>query len=39
MPAWGETFQSDSAGDPMQQAMVRGRLMLLTDYIRSLQEK
>ena len=39
MPAWGETFQSDSAGDPMQQAMVRGRLMLLTDYIRSIQEK
>jgi len=39
MPAWGETFQSDTAGDTMQQAMVRGRLMLLTDYLRSIQEK
>jgi len=39
MPAWGETFQSDVGGDTMQQAAVRGRLMLLTDYIRSIQEK
>jgi mono/diheme cytochrome c family protein len=39
MPAWGETFQSDTAGDAMQQALVRGRLMLLTDYLRSVQEK
>ena len=39
MPAWGETFQSDVDGDAMQQAAIRGRLMLLTDYIRSIQEK
>jgi mono/diheme cytochrome c family protein len=39
MPAWGETFQSDVSGDPMEQAAVRGRLMLLTDYLRSIQEK
>lgn len=39
MPAWGETFQSDTSGDPMEQAAVRGRLMLLTDYLRSIQEK
>jgi mono/diheme cytochrome c family protein len=39
MPAWGETFQSDVGGDTMQQAAVRGRLMLLTDYIRSIQER
>ena len=39
MPAWGETFQADVGGDTMQQAAVRGRLMLLTDYIRSIQEK
>ncbi len=39
MPAWGETFQSDVGVDPMTQASVRGRLMLLTDYIRSIQEK
>jgi mono/diheme cytochrome c family protein len=39
MPAWGQTFQADIGADPMTQAAVRGRLMLLTDYIRSIQEK
>ena len=39
MPAWGETFQSDAplGGDAMAQAAVRGRLMLVTDYLRSIQ--
>ncbi|MBI1818477.1 MAG: cytochrome c [Deltaproteobacteria bacterium] len=39
MPVWGETFQSDtsSGGNAMDQAMVRGRLMQLTDYLRSIQ--
>jgi mono/diheme cytochrome c family protein len=40
MPAWGETFQSEdpgSSGSTMQQAAVRGRLMLLTDYLRAIQ--
>jgi len=40
MPAWGQTFQSDepgSSGSAMEQAAVRGRLMLLTDYLRSIQ--
>jgi mono/diheme cytochrome c family protein len=39
MPAWGETFQSDVGGDVMQQAAIRGRLMLLTDYLKSIQQK
>ncbi|MCK6555891.1 cytochrome c [Candidatus Binatia bacterium] len=39
MPTWGETFQSDVGNDPLSQAAVRGRLMLLTDYIRSIQVK
>ena len=39
MPAWGETFQADVGDGAMEQAAVRGRLMLLTDYLRSLQEK
>lgn len=39
MPAWGETFQADVGGDVMEQAAVRGRLMLLTDYLRSIQQK
>jgi len=40
MPAWGQTFQSDepgASGSAMEQAAVRGRLMLLTDYLRSIQ--
>ncbi len=42
LPAWGETFQSDdpgSSGGTMEQAAVRGRLMLVTDYLRSIQAK
>jgi mono/diheme cytochrome c family protein len=39
LPAWGETFQSDApgTGGTMDQAVVRGRLMLLTDYLRTIQ--
>jgi len=40
MPAWGQTFQSDepgASGSAMEQAAVRGRLMLITDYLRSIQ--
>jgi mono/diheme cytochrome c family protein len=40
MPAWGQTFQSDepgASGMAMDQAVARGRLMLLTDYLRAIQ--
>jgi mono/diheme cytochrome c family protein len=42
LPAWGDTFQSDdpgSTGGTMEQAAVRGRLMLITDYLRSIQAR
>ena len=39
MPVWGESFAKDVAGTPNRQARVRGRLMLLTEYIDSLQQK
>jgi mono/diheme cytochrome c family protein len=44
MPAWGATFQSDTGsgiggGDPGDAAAVRGRLMLLVDYLKSIQQK
>jgi len=44
MPAWGETFQSDIGtgdfgGDAGSQAASRGRLMLITDYLKSIQQK
>ena len=39
MPAWGETFKSEVGGDPTRRAEIRGRLMLLTDYLRTIQQK
>lgn len=39
MPAWGETFQADTGVDTLTEAAVRGKLMLITDYIRSIQQK
>jgi mono/diheme cytochrome c family protein len=39
MPVWGESFARDVAGTPSKQARVRGRLMLITEYIDSLQQK
>jgi mono/diheme cytochrome c family protein len=42
MPAWGDTFQADvgtGGGDAAAEAAVRGRLMLITDYLRSIQQK
>jgi len=39
MPVWGETFQATGAegGSVMEQSRVRGELMLLVDYLRSVQ--
>jgi mono/diheme cytochrome c family protein len=39
MPAWGQTFQADVGTEPGAQAEVRGRLILITDYMRSIQQK
>jgi len=39
MPAWGQTFQSDVGVESGAQAAVRGKLMLITDYLRSIQQK
>lgn len=39
MPVWGETFQATGpeSGSVMEQARVRGQVMLLADYLRTLQ--
>ena len=38
MPVWGEVFRDESTWDAAQRADVRGKLLLLTDYVRSIQE-
>jgi mono/diheme cytochrome c family protein len=37
MPVWGEVFRAEAGWDMGRQVEVRGKLMLITDYIRSMQ--
>jgi mono/diheme cytochrome c family protein len=39
MPVWGEIFAERSSWDLNRRADVRGKLMILTDYIRTIQAK
>ena len=39
MPVWGEIFRDDANAGFERRANVQGRAMLITDYIRSIQEK
>ena len=39
MPVWGELFRDDANAGFERRARVQGRVMLITDYIRSIQEK
>jgi mono/diheme cytochrome c family protein len=39
MPVWGEVFRDDAAAGFDRRARVQGRVMLITDYIRSIQEQ
>ena len=38
MPVWGEVLHQDSAAPMDRRIDVQGKLMLITDYIRSIQE-
>jgi mono/diheme cytochrome c family protein len=38
MPVWGQVFRDESTWDGAQRADVRGKLMVITDYVRSIQE-
>lgn len=39
MPVWGDIFVADQSMTPTRQAVVRGKVMLITDYLSSIQEK
>ena len=39
MPVWGETFRQEHADSLNQQARVRGQLLLITEYLASIQEQ
>ena len=39
MPVWGEVFRTDVSAPIARQAQIRGRIMLITDYVRSIQVK
>lgn len=39
MPVWGEVFADRVSSDLTRRAEVRGKVMVLTDYVRSIQEK
>ncbi|MDG2308353.1 MAG: cytochrome c [Candidatus Binatia bacterium] len=38
MPVWGEVFKAETRGSPTQQAEIRGKILLITEYVRSIQE-
>ena len=39
MPVWGEIFQDQANWDTARRVEMRGKIMLITDYLRSIQEK
>lgn len=39
MPVWGEVFRDHPAWEMTRRAGVRGTLMLITEHLRSIQEK
>jgi mono/diheme cytochrome c family protein len=39
MPVWGEVFHDEGAWDNTHRAEARGRVMIITDYLQSIQAK
>jgi mono/diheme cytochrome c family protein len=39
MPVWGEMFRAESGWDMGRRVEVQGKLMLITDHVRSIQAK
>jgi len=39
MPVWGEVFQAETGASLARRAEVQGKIMLITDYVRGLQQK
>ena len=38
MPVWGELFTAEATASVNRQAEVRGKVMMITEYVQSLQE-
>ena len=39
MPVWGEVFRDQAAWDNTRRVEVRGKLLVITDYVQSIQRK
>ncbi|MDZ7380135.1 MAG: hypothetical protein ONB06_12425 [candidate division KSB1 bacterium] len=39
MPVWGEIFASEVPGAMNKEANIRGKVLLITEYLASIQEK
>ena len=39
MPVWGEVFHQQATWDTRRRVEVQGKLMLITDHLRSIQQK
>ena len=39
MPVWGERFYAEEGGSPDAQAVARGKVVLIVDYLESIQQK
>ena len=39
MPVWGELFRAEPSWDMSRRVEAQGKLMLITDYLRSIQAK
>ena len=39
MPVWGEIFRDEAAWDNARRAAIRGKLLLITTYLQSIQAK
>jgi mono/diheme cytochrome c family protein len=39
MPVWGEMFRAEAAWDMSRRAEVQGKLLLITEYLRSIQQQ
>ncbi len=39
MPIWGEVFKEQTAASPTRQAEIRGKILMITEYVRSIQRE
>ncbi|MBM4268228.1 MAG: cytochrome c [Deltaproteobacteria bacterium] len=39
MPVWGEVFKAQTKDSPRQQAEIRGKILMIADYVSTIQAK